>query len=89
MLYIIFLFYFCYKTRKKPKQIQFNQKIDMQKAVIIIAVLTLLAGWQLFSSTSSQQSNLTLDPPATVPFVNISKYVGLWYEQASIPQIFQ
>jgi lipocalin len=61
----------------------------MQKAAIIIAFFTLLAGWQLFSLTNNQPSNLTLDPPATVPFVDINKYVGLWYEQASIPQIFQ
>ncbi len=60
----------------------------MQQSAFFIAFLTILAGWQLFSQTNNQPSNLTLNPPATVPYVNITKYVGLWYEQASIPQIF-
>jgi hypothetical protein len=51
----------------------------MQKAAILITILAILAGWQLFSFSKNQQTSLTLDPPATVPFVDIDKYVGLWY----------
>jgi lipocalin len=28
-------------------------------------------------------------PPTTVPFVDVIKYAGTWYEIASIPMIFQ
>lgn len=34
-------------------------------------------------------SNLTKDPPKTVPYVDISKYLGTWYEQALIPFYFE
>lgn len=29
------------------------------------------------------------DPPATVPFVDVERYAGTWYEIASYPQIFE
>ena len=39
-----------------------------------------------YSDVTSQQ--LTLDPPKTVDYVDPERYVGRWYEQASIPAFF-
>ena len=30
-----------------------------------------------------------LPPPQTVPYVNLTRYVGLWYQQAEIPFFFE
>ena len=29
------------------------------------------------------------EKPTTVPYVDLKRYVGLWYEQAAIPAYFQ
>ncbi len=54
-------------------------------SVIALAIL----GTQIASLASENSSNLTLDPPKTVPYVDLSKYIGLWYEQAVIPFYFE
>ena len=37
----------------------------------------------------ARTSNAALDPPKTVPFVDLSCYTGLWYEISRIPNSFQ
>lgn len=58
-------------------------------ALILIPILVGVIGWQLASLPNSSSSNLTLDPPKTVPYVDIAKYLGSWYEQAVIPYYFE
>jgi apolipoprotein D and lipocalin family protein len=62
----------------------------MNKSILILVPLLIAAiGWQIATSTSDGSSNLTLDPPKTVPYVDIAKYLGPWYEQATIPFYFE
>lgn len=63
----------------------------MNKSLIILlsVLLALLGGWQLTSLSNDNSSNLTLDPPKTVPYVDVAKYYGTWYEQAVIPYYFE
>ena len=62
----------------------------MSKALIILVpILVGLLAWQLAGVESDSPSNLTKDPPKTVPFVEIPKYLGVWYEQAVIPFYFE
>ena len=35
-----------------------------------------------------QTERSSLEPPKTVPYVNLTRYLGIWYEQASIPARF-
>lgn len=58
------------------------------QAVIITSVLILLSAY-IFTTADSTQNNLQKDPPKTVPFVEINKYLGAWYEQAVIPFYFE
>jgi apolipoprotein D and lipocalin family protein len=58
-------------------------------ALILIPILVGLLGWQLASTSDDSISNLTRDPPKTVPYVDIAKYCGTWYEQAVIPFFFE
>lgn len=58
------------------------------QAVIISTALILLSAF-VFSTVDSTQTNLQKDPPKTVPYVEINKYLGLWYEQAVIPFFFE
>lgn len=63
----------------------------MNKSLIALIpiLLTLLAGWQFASFNNENSSNLTLEPPKTVPYVDVEKYFGTWYEQAVIPYYFE
>jgi apolipoprotein D and lipocalin family protein len=61
----------------------------MNKPVLALLVLTAaIAAWQLLPTTTFP-SNLTKDPPQTVPYVDLDKYIGAWYEQAVIPFYFE
>lgn len=57
--------------------------------IVLVPILVGLLIWQLVDVDSDSASNLTKDPPKTVPFVEIPKYLGLWYEQAVIPFYFE
>ncbi len=60
-----------------------------RKILILVPIIIGLIGAQMYSlSKMNTSSNLTLDPPQTVPYVELNKYIGLWYEQASIPAFF-
>ena len=59
-----------------------------QKAIQVVAVLTLAASAMIAFSSFSGSSNLTADPPKTVDYVDPNKYLGRWYEQAVIPYFF-
>lgn len=56
-------------------------------AMVVVTILVGILTWQLAYVESI--SNLTQDPPKTVPYVDISKYFGEWYEQALIPVSFE
>lgn len=62
----------------------------MNKSLLIIVPLLLaIAGWQLSNLSIDAETNLTQDPPKTVPYVDVAKYLGPWYEQAVIPYYFE
>ena len=58
------------------------------QAVIISTALILLSAY-VFSTIDTTHNNLQKDPPKTVPYVDINKYLGAWYEQAVIPFFFE
>lgn len=58
-------------------------------AIVLVPILIALLSWQLGKMESGDISNLTRDPPHTVPYVDINKYVGVWYEQAAIPVFYE
>jgi len=43
----------------------------------------------LFLSTGAGDDFVKKDVPHTVPYVDLQKYAGLWYEIAKIPNRFQ
>lgn len=53
----------------------------MNKTLILLGTATLIAlvGFQISSLVETESTNLTLDPPKTVPYVDINKYLGTWY----------
>lgn len=51
----------------------------------LIAFALVSIGLILLPDSSAPQ----LDPPKTVPYVDIAKYLGVWYEQAVIPYYFE
>ena len=60
----------------------------MDKTTAIIATMLIaLIGFSLNNVTNAD--NLTQDPPKTVPYVEVSKYYGTWYEQSVIPFFFE
>lgn len=54
------------------------------KFEILVAILALLITFGIVSLDTSIQ-----DPPQTVPYVDVPSYMGLWYEQARIPYIWE
>ena len=50
-----------------------------------IAALVLILSALFLSAASFVISSAPSAPPVTVPYVDIKKYLGLWYEQAVIP----
>jgi len=63
----------------------------MNRSTFLIGtlVLTVLAVVYAPSFIDGNNGNITLDPPKTVPYVDIAKYLGGWYEQSSIPFYFE
>lgn len=62
----------------------------MNKTLILLGTILLaLFGFQMSTFVGTESSNLTLDPPKTVPYVDVNKYLGAWYEQAVIPYYFE
>ena len=58
----------------------------MSKTAVAVGIVTLLTLIALYAPSFE---NLQKDPPQTVPFVDIAKYLGTWYEQAVIPFYFE
>ncbi len=56
--------------------------------VLIPIILGLLGLYQSYLPNYGS-SNLTANPPKTVPYVNLTKYYGLWYEQARLPIFYE
>ncbi|HWO08611.1 MAG TPA: lipocalin family protein, partial [Polyangiaceae bacterium] len=56
----------------------------MKRAVALLGALVMAAG----CSTSTTE-RLRLPPLPTVAHVDLSRYVGTWYEVANFPQSFQ
>lgn len=61
-----------------------SRSTQLTLAPFIALVLTAV----IFASPSSTHAK-TKNEPSTVPFVDLTRYVGLWYEIAAIPQSFQ
>ena len=64
----------------------------MQKSLFALAVSLLIVstvGMNIESMDSTSSLRVNADKPATVPFVDIQKYSGLWYEQAVIQFYFE
>lgn len=61
----------------------------MQKSLIALALV--VVGVLVTINIDSTQSYLRVnaDKPATVPYVDIGKYGGAWYEQSVIPFYFE
>lgn len=61
------------------------------------SLLFLILGAALLSSISLAPNLLSLDnlrsvppnPPKTVPYVDVDRYLGTWYEQSTIPFYFE
>jgi lipocalin len=62
--------------------------MDNKILLILIPILLAVFGLQFACPTSDIASNLIQDPPKTVPYVDVAKYLGAWYEQAVIPFYF-
>lgn len=58
------------------------------QTAIIATALILLSAF-VISTVDNNQTNLQKDPPKTVSYVEIQKYLGVWYEQAVIPFYFE
>ena len=58
------------------------------KIILGTAIIALLAA--AFTAIPSKEDNhLSADPPETVSYVDVERYLGRWYEQASIPANFE
>jgi apolipoprotein D and lipocalin family protein len=56
----------------------------MNKFAVIIALLAIVPAVVAFTIATVPPT-----PPVTVPYVDIKKYLGSWYEQAVIPYFFE
>ena len=54
-----------------------------------LAALVLGLALPLGGCATSSSARLGLAPPATVPSLDLNRYLGTWYEIASFPQSFQ
>ena len=43
----------------------------------------------IFMMFAPSRGDTAADPPTTVPYVDLNRYIGLWYEIAKIPNSFQ
>jgi apolipoprotein D and lipocalin family protein len=58
-------------------------------AATLLAALTIIHFAPAVLSDLAPASNISKDPPKTVPYVDVAKYLGGWYEQATIPYFFE
>jgi apolipoprotein D and lipocalin family protein len=56
----------------------------MNRFAIVIALLAIIPAFVAFTIATVPPT-----PPVTVPYVDIKKYLGTWYEQAVIPFFFE
>ena len=63
----------------------------MNKSLILVglAVVTLLVGFAANNADVESYLRKDLKEPVTVPYVDIQKYSGSWWEQAVIPFYFE
>jgi apolipoprotein D and lipocalin family protein len=55
--------------------------------LVLLAIISLALSWQM--TAANFVHNLRKDPPKTVDYVDVAKYLGAWYEQAVIPYFFE
>jgi lipocalin len=60
----------------------------MSKQIIILAAIIAIAVSFTFTPKIFQNSKALNKVPETVPYVDIAKYLGTWYEQSVIPFYF-
>ena len=60
-----------------------NQKL----LIAITALIFTTTAIQAFSKETER--HLAIDPPETVDYVDIDRYLGRWYQQAVIPDFFE
>lgn len=58
-------------------------------ALLFVHISTYSINTSILRNFFFGRSNLQKDPPKTVPYVNLTRYLGVWYEQASIPSWFE
>ena len=65
--------------------------LKMNKSLIFVglAVVTLLVGFAANNADVQSYLRKNLTEPVPVPYVDIQKYSGSWYEQAVIPYYFE
>lgn len=56
-------------------------RINMQKLIVLAVLCSIMSCFMIQSVPPT--------PPKTVPYVDIKKYLGVWYEQAVIPYYFE
>lgn len=62
----------------------------MQKSLIALALSLVLVSFVAMNLRSNETSlRVNAEKPATVPYVDINRYFGLWYEQSHIPVYFE
>lgn len=58
-------------------------------ALLFVHLTAFKISGQALKYFSLDENNFQKDPPKTVPYVNLTRYLGVWYEQASIPTYFE
>lgn len=59
-------------------------------ALVAIATVAILIGLGVHNYESTEQSlRVDLTQPDTVPYVDVARYLGVWYEQSVIPFYFE
>jgi len=63
----------------------------MNKSLIFVslAVITLIIGFGVNNENVQSYLRTDLKEPDTVPYVDVAKYLGAWYEQSTIPFYFE
>jgi apolipoprotein D and lipocalin family protein len=61
----------------------------MIKDILIYSAFVATLATILIMTAGDGVSNITQDPPKTVDYVDIDKYIGKWYEQACLPFYFE
>jgi apolipoprotein D and lipocalin family protein len=56
----------------------------MNKYAVLLALIAIIPAVTAFTIVSVPPT-----PPVTVPYVDIKKFLGAWYEQAVIPYYFE